>query len=256
MKAITDTVRLLGRNVMVGLRQPLFGFIFPIIYPVILVIFVRSMFARVAQLPGFPLPSYTAYIAPGMIMLIPMLGAGYGASTLIDEIRSGFTDRLRLYGVSTGQIMVAKIGFEMIRILPAALIFIGLLALLDVPLRAGIFGVTMLIVLMLAWSAAYSGLFYAVALRTLNPQAPIAMLPLVVPVMFISQALMPEEFLSDWLRMSVSLNPFSHVLSAASTLMNGEFDAVVFVRGLLVALAVFVVLQVPIRRVIRRRIGT
>src|SRR5262249_35059156 len=130
---LANTARLFCRYVVVGLRQPVFGFIFPIVFPVALVILMRSMFQRVADLPGFPPTSYTTYIAPGLIMLIPMLGAGYGAGTLIDEIRSGFTDRLRLYGVSTGQIIAAKVGFEMFRILPAAVIVIGLLASLDVP---------------------------------------------------------------------------------------------------------------------------
>ncbi|MEZ0362429.1 ABC transporter permease [Mycobacterium sp. pUA109] len=253
--AWANTARLFRRYVVVGLRQPVFGFIFPIVFPVVLVIFVRSMFQRVADLPGFPLASYTAYIAPGLIMLIPMLGSGYGAGTLIDEIRSGFTDRLRLYGVSTGQIMAAKIGFEMFRILPAGLIVIGLLALLDAPLRAGALTAALLIVLMFAWSAAYSSLFYLVALRTLNPQAPVAMLPLALPVLFISQALMPSVFLSDWLRISINANPFSHIVSAAQTIMYGDFDLMVVVKGALVAVGMFALLQIPIQLVIRRKIG-
>ncbi|OHU30498.1 ABC transporter [Mycobacteroides franklinii] len=255
MNALSNTARLFRRYVVVGLRQPVFGFIFPIVFPVVLVIFVRSMFQRVADLPGFPLSSYTAYIAPGLIMLIPMLGAGYGAGTLIDEIRSGFTDRLRLYGVSTGQIMAAKIGFEMFRILPAAVIVIGLLAFLDAPLRAGLMTGVFLVLVMFLWSAAYSSLFYLVALRTLNPQAPVAMLPLALPVLFVSQALMPSVLLSDWLRISINANPFSHIVSAASTIMYGEFDAMSVVKGVLVAVGMFALLQIPIHLVIRRKIG-
>lgn len=253
--ALHNTWLLFRRYVVVGLRQPVFGFIFPIVFPVVLVIFVRAMFQRVADLPGFPLSSYTAYIAPGLIMLIPMLGAGYGAGALIDEIRSGFTDRLRLYGISTNQIMAAKYGFEMFRILPAGVIVIGLLAFLDAPLRAGVLTAAMLIVLMFLWSAAYSSLFYMVALRTLNPQAPVAMLPLALPVLFISQALMPSVFLSDWLRISINVNPFSHIVSAASTIMYGEFDTMIIVKGCLVAIGLFVILQIPIRMIIRKKIG-
>lgn len=250
-----NTARLLHRYIVVGLRQPVFGFIFPIVFPVVLVIFVQAMFQRVAVLPGFPLASYTAYIAPGLIMLIPMLGAGYGAGTLIDEIRSGFTDRLRLYGVSTHQIMAAKYGFEMFRILPAAVIVIGLLALLDAPLRAGVLTGALLTILLFLWSAAYSSLFYLVGLRTLNPQAPVAMLPLALPVLFVSQALMPSTFLSDWLRISINLNPFSHIVSAAAAIMYGDFDVMVVLKGCLVAVGMFAILQIPIQLVIQRKIG-
>jgi ABC-2 type transport system permease protein len=249
------TLMLLGRYLKVGLRQPVFGFIFPIVFPTVLVIFVRAMFQRVADLPGFPLTSYTAYIAPGMIMLIPMIGSGYGASTLIEEIQSGFVDRLRLQGISSPQILSAKIGFEAIRIMPAGLIVVGLLTLLDAPLRAGLLTVCMLLLLMCLWSAAYSSLFYFVAVRTMNPQAPIALLPLALPVLFISQALMPTVFLPDWLKLAIELNPFSHVVAAASTLMYGDFDAMLLLKGFMVTLGMFIALQAILRMVVKRRIG-
>jgi len=252
--AVVSTLMLLGRYVKVGLRQPVFGFIFPIVFPTVLVIFVRAMFQRVADLPGFPLTSYTAYIAPGMIMLIPMIGSGYGASTLIEEIRSGFVDRLRLQGISSRQILAAKIAFEAIRIMPAGVIVIGLLALLDAPLRAGL-GTVCMLLLMCVWSAAYSSLFYFVAVRTMNPQAPVALLPLALPVLFISQALMPTVFLPGWLKLAIQINPFSHVVSAASTLMYGHFDAMLLAKGFLVAAAMFIALQAVIRIVVARRIG-
>jgi ABC-2 type transport system permease protein len=255
LSALTNTAKLFSRYVVVGLRQPVFGFLFPIIFPVVIVIFARSMFQHVADLPGFPLVSYTAYIAPGLIMMIPMVGAGYGASALIEEIRSGFTDRLRLYGVSTVQIMAAKIGFEMFRILPAAIVVIGLLAWLGAPLRQGALTGAFLVLLMFLWSAAYSSLFYLVAIRTLNPQAPMAMLPLVVPVLFVSQALMPKVFMADWLKLSVDLNPFSHIVEAAATLMYGDFDPTLVVKAVAVAVGMFIVLQVPVQLVTRRKIG-
>jgi ABC-2 type transport system permease protein len=253
--AITSLM-LLGRYLRVGLRQPVFGFIFPIVFPVVLVVFVRAMFQRVADLPGFPLMSYTAYIAPGMIMLIPMIGSGYGASTLIEEVQSGFVDRLRLQGISSVQILAAKVAFEAIRILPAGLIVIALLAVMDAPLRAGAATVVLLLILMCLWSAAYSSVFYLVAVRTMNVQAPIAMLPLVLPVLFISQALMPTEFLPGWLKVAIAINPFSHVVSAASTLMYGRFDAALLVKGFAVAVVMFVLLQLVLRSVVKRRIGT
>ncbi|MCM6772536.1 ABC transporter permease [Nocardia sp. CDC159] len=243
------------RYLVVGLRQPVFGFLFPIVFPVVLVVFVRAMFQRVALLPGFPVHSYTAYIAPGIIMLIPMIGSGYGASTLLEEVGSGFVDRLRLQGVTARQVITAKVGFEAVRILPAGVVVIALLAALGAPLRAGMGTVLALLALMCLWSAAYSSLFYLAAVRTLNPQAPIALLPLALPVLFVSQALMPTDFLPTWLRVSIELNPFSHVVAAAATLMYGEFDLARLAAGTAFAAIVFVVLHLLLLRLVRRRIG-
>ncbi|RDI61307.1 ABC transporter permease [Nocardia pseudobrasiliensis] len=253
--AAVTTGMLFARYLVVGLRQPVFGFLFPIVFPVVLVVFVRAMFQRVAQLPGFPLSSYTAYIAPGIVMLIPMIGSGYGASTLLEEIGSGFVDRLRLQGISSRQLLAAKIGFEAVRILPAGVVVIGLLAVLGAPLRAGAATAVALLALMCLWSAAYSSLFYLAAVRTLNPQAPIALLPLALPVLFVSQALMPTEFLPTWLRVAIELNPFSHVVAAAATLMYGDFRPGRLLLGTAVAAAVFVVLHLLLRRLAQRRIG-
>jgi ABC-2 type transport system permease protein len=82
-----------------------------------------------------------------------------------------------------------------------------------------------------------------------------ALLPLVVPVLFVSQALMPTLFMSDWLKLSVDLNPFSHIVAAASTLMYGEFDPGLIVKAVAVAVGMFVILQIPVQLVTRRKIG-
>jgi len=81
------------------------------------------------------------------------------------------------------------------------------------------------------------------------------MLPLALPVLFVSQALMPTVFLSEWLRISINANPFSHIVSAASMIMYGKFDGMVIVKGCLVAIGMFVILQIPVHFVIRRKIG-
>lgn len=255
--APTGTVlMLLSRLLRVGLRQPVFGFIFPIVFPVVLLAFVSSMFERLADLPGFPLRSYTAYLAPGILMLIPMIGAGYGAGTLIDDFRSGFVDRLRLQGVGANAIVASKMLFEIVRILPAGLIVSALLVALGAPLRAGLLSVALSLVVMCAWSAAYSTLFYLVAIRTLNPQAPIALLPLLLPVLFISSALMPEEFLPAWLQVAIQFNPFTHIVDATASIQRGPTVMSDLAAGAASIVVTFVALQLVLRRLIRRRLGT
>ena len=66
---------------------------------------------------------------------------------------------------------------------------------------------------------------------------------------------MPTVFLPGWLKLSIQINPFSHVVSAASTLMYGHLDAMLLAKGFLVAIAMFIALQAVIRIVVARRIG-
>ena len=90
----------------------------------------------------------------------------------------------------------------------------------------------------------------------MSPQAPVALLPLALPVLFVSQALMPTVFLPSWLKVAIQMNPYSHVVWAASTLMYGDFDWMLLCKGFLVAAAMFVALYLVNRIVITRRIGT
>lgn len=246
---------LLRRLVRVGLRQPVFGFVFPIVFPVVLLGFVSSMFQHLADLPGFPLRSYTAYVAPGVVMMIPMIGAGYGAGALIEDIQSGFVDRLRLQGVGVQAVIAAKMLFEMVRILPAGLIVMGLLVTMGAPLRAGLASAGLCLVVMCGWSAAYSTLFYIVGVRSLNPQAPLALLPLVLPVLFMSPALMPRPLLPPWLQAAVLANPFTHVLDATVVIMRGPDDPSALLRGGAAVLVTFALLQLRLRGVVRSRMG-
>lgn len=246
---------LFRRLLAVGIRQPVFGFIFPIVFPVVLLAFVSSMFERLADLPGFPLNTYTAYLAPGIVMMIPMIGAGYGAGTLIEDFQSGFVDRLRLQGVRAPMIVHSKMLFEMVRILPAGVIVLCLLVLLGAPLRAGLATVLLCLVLMCAWSAAYSSLFYLAGVRTLNPQAPLALLPLVLPVLFVSPALMPKTFLPSWLRVAIQFNPFTHVVDATASIMRGPTDWAAIGRGTAAVVLTFLVLQALLHRLFRSRLG-
>jgi ABC-2 type transport system permease protein len=247
---------LFRRLMSVGIRQPVFGFIFPIVFPVVLVVFVSAMFARIAKLPGFPLDSYSDYLAPGIVMLIPMIGSGYGSSTLIEDFRTGFVDRLRLQGVTAQSVVLAKILFEMARIVPAGLIVSALVVVMGAPLRSGLLTIVLLMILMCGWSAAYSSLFYIVGVRTLNPQAPLALLPLVLPLLFLSDALMPTAFLAPWLQVAIQFNPFTHIVDAAASIMRGPTDWNAIGRGILSLVVVFVGLQLVLRRLISRRIGT
>jgi ABC-2 type transport system permease protein len=91
---------------------------------------------------------------------------------------------------------------------------------------------------------AYSGLFYLIGLRTLSAQAPIALLPLCLPVLFASTALMPRAMLPDWLSTTSDWNPFTYLVAGARTLMaDTTIDLTTVGKAVAVALGVLIVTQ-------------
>jgi ABC-2 type transport system permease protein len=251
-----DTMLLFWRGLKAGLRSPLTAFIFPIVFPVLAMIFISELFGEITKLPTFPSSSYIGYVAPGTLLLVPMMGAGYAATGLVIDAHSGFLDRIRLLPTRPSSAIFAKLLFEAVRVLPAGAIVLAVSVALGADLGHGAVTVAGVLGLIVLWSMAYSGLFYLIGLRTLSAQAPIALLPLALPVLFASTALMPHSLLPGWLQATADWNPFTYLVDGARTLMaHGSLDIQAIQQAVLVGLGVLVVTQllvlIAFRRVVR-----
>ena len=54
-----------GRSLRAGLREPALAFVFPVAFPLLIIGLFSQVYARVADLPGFPAGSYLGWIDPG-----------------------------------------------------------------------------------------------------------------------------------------------------------------------------------------------
>lgn len=216
---------LLRRNLREGVRSPVIAFVFPVLFPLFLITLVASSYERMAVIPGFPVTPYAAYMAPGMLLFTGMMGSGYSATALMLDAQTGFLDRLRLSPVRPIAILLSRIVFDALRVVPAVVVVLGVSWALGARLDWGLPGALVLVLLCSAWSVAYGGLFYVVALVTGNPQAPLAMAPLSVLLLFASPAAAPPLLLQDWLAALARWNPFTYVIEGVRTVMTGPLDA-------------------------------
>lgn len=219
-----DTWTLLGRSLREGVRSPVIAFLFPVLFPLFVLTLVASSYERMAFIPGFPVEPYTAYMAPGMLLFTGMMGSGYSATALILDQQTGFLDRLRLQPVRPLAVLLSRLAFDAVRVIPAVAVVLAVSVLLGARLDQGVPGVLAVVVICSAWSVAYGGLFYIVALRTGNPQAPLAMAPLSVILIFSSPAAAPAYLLPGWLQAVASWNPFTYVIEGVRAVMTGPLD--------------------------------
>jgi ABC-2 type transport system permease protein len=240
-----DTTLLFWRGLRAGLRSPLTAFIFPIVFPLLAMIFVSQLYGQITKLPAFPDHSYIAYVAPGTLLLVPMMGAGYAATGLVIDAHTGFLDRIRLLPTRASATVFAKLLFEAVRVLPAGAVVLAVSVALGASAGHGVVTVAGVLGLIVLWSMAYSGLFYFIGLRTLSAQAPIALLPLALPVLFASTALMPRALLPGWLRTTADWNPYTYLVGGARTLMAGNsIDVTAVGKAVAVSIAILVVTQI------------
>jgi ABC-2 type transport system permease protein len=240
-KVARDTWSLLRRSVREGIRNPAFAFLFPTVFPLFIILLTSQSFRQVVNLPGFPIRPYAAYEAPAVVLLTAMMGAGYAATGLVVDAQSGFLDRLRLLPVHPAAILLGRLLFDAVRVVPAFVVVLVASFGLDARLDSGINGALVLLGLTVFWAVAYNGLFFVAALRTKNAQAPLALVPLFMPMMFMSTAYVPKPLLPAWLRTVSDWNPYSYLIEAGRPFMTGAPSWEPVLKGLVAAAIILLV---------------
>lgn len=241
MSLAGQSALLFRRSVKEAWRNPTVAFILPTLVPFVTITLTSQIFRDVAMLPGFPTDNYVSWEAPGAILLAAMMGAGHSATALVIDAQTGYLSRLRLLAVRPTALLLGRLAFDVARVLPAgALVLLGSIAL-GAELRNGWAGAVAILGLVALWALAYGGLFFAVALRTRNAQASFALLPLFVPLMFLSTVFVPTSMMPTWIRHISSWNPFTYLIEGSRVFMTGQFSWAPVIKAVAVAFAVLTV---------------
>ena len=238
-----------GRSLRAGLREPALAFVFPIAFPLLIIGLFSQVYARVADLPGFPAGSYLGWMTPAVVLMAAMFGAGHSALGLVRDLQTGFLDRLRLLPVRPAALMLGRLGFDVVRVTAAGLAVLAIAVALSAPLRGGPLAVPAIAVLLAGWTLSYAGLYYLVGLRARSPEALTALVPLFLPISLLSTAYVPAALLPGWVQAAAAVNPYSHVVDTVRAAMAGTLGAGQLTAGLAaVTIAVALTQVVAARR--------
>ena len=89
----------------------------------------------------------------------------------------------------------------------------------------GVPGIVALIAISAFWGLAYSGVGFAIALKTGNSQATQSMWFLFMPLMFLTTLYAPKEDLSGWLAAAATINPVTYMLEGMRSLSMEGWNA-------------------------------
>lgn len=175
------------------------------------------------SMKGIGIPNYTAFILPGLIVLVSF--SCCGSSGIINYLMKtdGSFYRVLIAPVKRGSIIVG----QLLEAVLCTLLEVGILfaagIFFSVRIASGPVGV-LLILLLVSLSAFFmAGLAYAISLTLPNEVIyETVMNAIVLPVFFLSTALFPAETLSGALKTAILLNPFTHVINALRSLLLQE----------------------------------
>ena len=166
-----------------------------------------------SNISGF---DYTAFQMPTAILL-GVTGVSR-APALVLDVQNGYLDRLLLTPIRRGAILLGHMAAD---VAIAAALTVPILTLgfiLGVRFEAGILGLLLFVLLSAAWSLAFSGFGYAVALKTGNPAAVNSMFLLFFPFLFLTTSYVPRSQLSGWLDTVAAFNPVTYLLDGLRSL--------------------------------------
>jgi len=240
MTAVRQTWQVSLRHLRALLRQPAWIGI-TLVQPVIWLLLFGALFKSVTRIPGFDGGSYVDFLTPGIVVMLAVSSAGWTGMGLIEDINRGVMDRMLVTPAWRGALNLGSVAQAVLTV-AIQTILIALLALaLGADYTNGVGGVLVLILVAGLLAAAFASLSNGIGVLARQRETLIGAVSLVLlPLTFLSSALMQPSLAPGWIGTVAKFNPVNWAADAARSAAMGSFDwGLVAGRvGLLAALVV------------------
>jgi ABC-2 type transport system permease protein len=222
-------------------RQPAFAAA-TLVQPIIWLLLFGALFKPVAHIPGFAAAhgSYLEFITPGIVIMTALFSSGWAGTVYIEDMNRGVMDRLLASPVSRGAMMIGTLAYQALTTVLQTLVVVGIALAAGARFPGGVTGVAVTLLAAALISVIVASLSNALALLLRQQEALIGISQFIVlPLQFLSSAIMDTRLSPDWVRTVARYNPVDWaVVAARQTLSAGTDWGLVWSRlGLLVALA-------------------
>jgi len=222
------------------LRQPAFVVI-TLVQPVIWLLLFGALFESVTEIPGFGGGSYVDFLTPGIVVMLAVSSAGWTGMAFIDDMDRGVMDRMLVSPAWRGALNLGNVAQAVLSVVIQTVVIVLLALALGADYANGVGGVLVLILVAALLAAAFASLSNGLAVLARQRETLIGAVSLVLlPLTFLSSALMQPSLAPGWIRAIATVNPVNWASDAARSAAMGSFDwGLVAGRvGLLVALVV------------------
>jgi ABC-2 type transport system permease protein len=222
-------------------RQPAFA-VATLVQPIIWLLLFGQLFRSVVQIPGFSHASgdYLEFITPGVIVMTALFSSGWAGTVYIEDMNRGVMDRLLASPVRRGAMMVGTLAYQGLTTVLQTLVVIGIAMLTGARFPGGAVGVGVTLLAAVLISVLVASLSNALALLLRQQEALIGISQFIVlPLQFLSSAVMDTRVSPAWVRTAARYNPVDWAVVASRQALSAGTDwGAVWTRlGLLAALA-------------------
>lgn len=220
MNLFTEIGLLTFRRIMSAVRNPVFLFM-GVITPLIYLAFFTPLLGTLASTGSLATQNVLTLFIPGMLPIIAFSTGIFTGFKMIDEVRSGVLERLRVTPAGRFSILSGYVLFDTCSVFFQCTLFI--LIALPFGFRASIPGMLILFPLLglLTITTSSFGNALGVILKSEDHYAPVVH-GINLPVLLLSGTLLPMSLAPTWLKVVAHFNPVYYVVEAARALALGN----------------------------------
>ena len=228
------------RSIVRTLRQPA-AIVFPLIFPMMLLLVNSGGLDASTKLPGFPTDSFLAFALAVPFIQGALFSTMNAGTDLARDIQTGFLNRLSLTSMRGVALIAGQLAGVVVMGLVQACFYIAVGLAVGVDFAAGVLGILALLGFAAVISISFGAIGTWLALRTGSGEAIQGLVPLLFVFLFLSSMNTPRDLIGvDWFRAVATANPVSYLIECVRSLIitgwNGEALALGF--GIAVAIGI------------------
>ncbi|NLH02046.1 MAG: ABC transporter permease [Clostridiales bacterium] len=208
---------LLRRNIKWRFHNA-FTIVITILQPMLWLVLYSAVAGQ--SMRGIGIENYTAFILPGLIVLVSFGACSSGGIMNYLMKTDGSFYRVLIAPVQRSSIVLGQVLEAVLCTFLEVAVMCIVSLFFSVKIASGFMGLLFMVLLVFMTAFFLSGLTYAISLCLPNEVVyETVMNAIVLPVFFLSTALFPAETLSGGFAIAVNLNPFTHVINALRALI-------------------------------------
>jgi ABC-2 type transport system permease protein len=212
------------RGMRVLMRQP--GYLgITLTQPLIWLLLFGALFKAITRIPGFHGGSYINFLTPGIVVMLAISSAGWTGMGFIEDINGGVMDRMLVTPAWRGALNAGSVLYAVFTILIQTSLILLLALALGADFKGGIGGVLLLIALAGLLGAAFASLSNGLGVLTRQRETLIgAVSAVILPLTFLSSALMQQSLVPGWIRTVAKFNPVNWAVEAGRSAAMEKID--------------------------------
>ncbi|MBK8163707.1 MAG: ABC transporter permease [Gammaproteobacteria bacterium] len=228
---MADTWHLFNKYMIITLRMPMWT-LFTLIQPLIWLIIFGQLFGRFVQSEH-----YMDFMVPGILIMTVLFGSSWSGVSLLREISAGTVDKMLVSPVSRVAIVLSRVLHSAVQVIAQAIIILIVAWAMGSSINFNpiylVLGMLVVFLLGVGFAALSNG--FAITLQREEPLVMIGNM-MTLPLMFFSSALVPEQFMPDWIQYASVLNPITYAVEAVRAVISSSPDLSLYVKGFVVML--------------------